>query len=145
VTSIGGSLQVLDNSALEICDVESICFFLENGGPATISNNATGCNSQSEVEDSCRTVSVSDINQDSVYTVFPNPAKGQLFIIASFDIVTSGAMVLYDILGRPVYNYWFKDLNLKHQIDLNPYSPGIYFLEIRTGSGRFVENVVLIE
>ncbi len=38
---------------LSTCDVTSICNYLAAGGSATISGNATGCNTQAEVENLC--------------------------------------------------------------------------------------------
>lgn len=46
-------LRILDNPQLNICDVPSICNYLENGGTATVSNNDPGCNTQAEVETAC--------------------------------------------------------------------------------------------
>jgi len=45
---------ILQNSAnLSICDAKSICDYLDNGGSATISGNAKGCNSVPEVQAAC--------------------------------------------------------------------------------------------
>jgi len=54
VTSIGGSLWIASNNSLGICDIESICNYLENpNGEIEIYGNATGCNSQEEVVEAC--------------------------------------------------------------------------------------------
>jgi len=47
-------LFIYDNPLLEICGVPSICDFLERPGKiVSIYNNAEGCNSRTEVEESC--------------------------------------------------------------------------------------------
>ncbi len=47
-------LKIYDNSSLSICEVESICYYLViPSGEVQISNNATGCDSQEEVEEAC--------------------------------------------------------------------------------------------
>jgi cysteine-rich repeat protein len=51
-TSIG-SLWLQSSASLSVCDVASICNYLRNGGTSTISGNATGCNSQTEVRAAC--------------------------------------------------------------------------------------------
>lgn len=47
-------LYLKNNSSLTTCEVQSVCdFLLSSSGTASINNNATGCNSQQEVEDAC--------------------------------------------------------------------------------------------
>jgi len=46
-------LTLTSNSQLRTCDVESICSFLDAGGPAFIDGNANGCATLEEAEDSC--------------------------------------------------------------------------------------------
>ncbi len=48
-----GGVTITDNPLLWACSVTSICDFLDNGGIATISNNATGCNNAVEVQTNC--------------------------------------------------------------------------------------------
>ena len=51
-TTISG-LELRSDNHLNTCDVKSICDFLDNGGEAVISDNATGCNSVQEVKETC--------------------------------------------------------------------------------------------
>jgi hypothetical protein len=46
-------LTLTNNTQLSICDVESICNYLDNEGPAYITGNATGCASIEQVDQSC--------------------------------------------------------------------------------------------
>jgi len=46
-------LSLSSNPNLSVCNEVSICNYLQSGGTATIGNNAPGCNSPAEVEDSC--------------------------------------------------------------------------------------------
>jgi hypothetical protein len=49
-------LSIVDNITLTTCDVQSICDYLTApGGTIEIYDNATGCNSQEEVEEACAT------------------------------------------------------------------------------------------
>jgi len=52
------NLYINDNPQLATCNIESICNYLENGGTATINNNASGCNTQAEVQAACMPVTV---------------------------------------------------------------------------------------
>lgn len=45
-----------DNTQLSICEIESVCNHIENGGNAFFNNNTDGCNSLSEVENACSSV-----------------------------------------------------------------------------------------
>ncbi|MBC8489933.1 MAG: T9SS type A sorting domain-containing protein [Bacteroidetes bacterium] len=47
-------LEIYNNSNLSFCEIESVCGYLANpGGPVTIYNNATGCNSPPEIASNC--------------------------------------------------------------------------------------------
>ena len=48
-----GVLTIKDNPHLSVCAIENICEFLDDGGQATISNNAQGCNALEEVQADC--------------------------------------------------------------------------------------------
>ncbi|GAB2801223.1 hypothetical protein GCM10027275_54060 [Rhabdobacter roseus] len=60
LTSIAGNLFIQNNTQLSTCTILSICAYLNNPpGAVTISGNATGCASQSEVEAACSVLPVS--------------------------------------------------------------------------------------
>ncbi len=46
-------IVITGNPQLSTCAIEGTCEFLDNGGQATISNNAQGCNSLEEVQADC--------------------------------------------------------------------------------------------
>jgi hypothetical protein len=97
----GGELQVYDNAALTnlngldnidpatiteviltgspnltACEVESICNYLAvPSNLATISGNASGCNTRAEVEAACEVVAAHTINGIEVH-IYPNPTTG---------------------------------------------------------------------
>jgi len=95
----------------------------------------------------CNPVTSSTFSLNHKYdcNIYPNPATGALNVDVSFKNITSGYITLYNILGHQSHKHMFFDNSLHHQIDLDSFSPGIYFLEIRTDSGRYVENVIIIE
>ncbi len=53
IPSIGCRLVITDNPQLSICNIPAVCSYLENGGEATISNNAGGCNNETEAIQDC--------------------------------------------------------------------------------------------
>ncbi|MEZ4966828.1 MAG: T9SS type A sorting domain-containing protein [Saprospiraceae bacterium] len=53
LTTVNGTLTIASNPSLSDCDAQGICDFVAGQGLAVISNNASGCNSLSEVETAC--------------------------------------------------------------------------------------------
>lgn len=58
-------LRIVNNPSLATCHENNICNYLENGGTATISNNAAGCNSVMETLDQCVTTDDDDDGYNS--------------------------------------------------------------------------------
>ena len=49
--TVVGNVQIIDNSALSNCSIESFCLAIAAGNTNfNIANNATGCNSLQEIE-----------------------------------------------------------------------------------------------
>ena len=46
-------LRILDNPNLPDCEVQSVCEYLDNGGPSEIGNNKAGCNTTQEIMNAC--------------------------------------------------------------------------------------------
>lgn len=77
-----------------------------------------------------------DENSDLFLKVFPNPTNGELNI--SFTAATKLNFIkLYDQYGKNILNS-----NSEIGINLNSFSNGIYFLEINTDKGIFMEKVL---
>lgn len=74
-------LAIYGNSSLSTCEVQSVCDYLANpNGSIAIYNNATGCNSQYEVELACG-VGVEENNIfENYFSFYPNPASTKIII-----------------------------------------------------------------
>lgn len=80
---------------LSVCAVPSVCDYLSDPAhPATISNNALGCNTRMQVEAACPTLSLS-----------PNPVKDLLVLDVSDFLGQMVDIVIVDQMGRPVWQY----------------------------------------
>jgi len=106
-------LNIYLNSSLSTCAVQSICDYLAapNGG-VNIHDNATGCDSEEEVEAACAGVGVDGSavgGQRSAVSVYPNPTSG----IVDFRLSLSDGqwkmhngqwtiLKIYDVHGREV-------------------------------------------
>lgn len=97
------SLRLQNNALLAECNVESICYYINNFWPSTIiSNNGTGCNSIQQVAAACGVLSSEDRSDSELVSVFPNPGDGKLhfaFHISSCQYIRLG---IYDVRGNEV-------------------------------------------
>jgi len=67
-------LWIGGNVSLSSCEVQSICDYLVSpNGFFYIDNNASGCNSQAEVEEACESVSVNELQIALECIASPNP------------------------------------------------------------------------
>ena len=131
-------VEIFDNPNLATCESFGLCNYLENGGSATIYNNASGCNSKDEVLDACQLVPVEEASYyDQIVKVSPNPTQGRVFIEglpttdAKLRIVTITGKVLQDRLKME-----------QNWIDLSTLKNGIYFLTIHIDDQVVVKRIV---
>jgi len=164
VTSIGGILMITDNnnlkkltgidnidaepisglhlnsnSLLSECEVKSICDFISNPtGIIEIYDNATGCNSQEEIEIACKSGWIPDINNESEFMIFPNPAQNKIFISAK-----EGNKIIevniFNQLGQKVIS----EKQLTNVIDISKLRQGIYIIELVSDNSRIREKLIV--
>ncbi|MGB4847599.1 MAG: T9SS type A sorting domain-containing protein [Saprospiraceae bacterium] len=127
--SIENSVQLSD------CAVESICVYLADGGIASVSENATGCNSVEEIRAACL-VAIDDPIDESGILFYPNPSFGKI-----------------DIKGLPLENVLIRMTDSKgmkisvwkysgESIDISNLTPGIYFMSIQTNNQIIVRRII---
>lgn len=132
-------VYISDNSQLFLCNAQSICNHLENGGLATIFNNAPGCNNIPEVETSCLVPGVSNttITDSPLLMLFPNPTTDYL-TIQQLETGTLLNMQIFDAQGRLAL------LANGQQIDVQRLAPGMYTLRAVVGervfAGKFIKQ-----
>jgi len=132
---------ILENSNnLTTCAVNSICDYLDNGGVASISGNATGCNSVAEVQSACSPVAAIEIGGDTgEIEVSPNPTTGLVEIAGGKTGQTIAILRVTDVNGRLVpYDVFAENssINLANQPD------GMYFITLKTGSQILLKRVM---
>jgi len=133
------NLHVTYNSILSTCDAQSICDFLANpNGTVEIYENAPGCNNQDEVEESCwvKTDEIS-ITENNI-TIFPNPAKKELFI-SNKTGVKINELSIYNQVGSKVLH----KKTVANSIDISKLSKGLYMIEIKTGEMKIREKLII--
>jgi len=123
------NLVIKQNASLSSCEVQSICLFLADSEPGTanISDNASGCNTEEEVDIACQILGIDDIEDEVDLLVYPNPAVDQIFIEFSNAAIVQ-EISIYNQLGQNL-------LQIKHYsnyIDVSFLEPGTYIIELVT-------------
>ena len=133
-------LSIYNNISLSTCEVQSVCDYLAApNGTIEIYNNATGCNTQEEVEETC-TVSMESKNPEKEISIFPNPANRQL-TISKKDGTTIEEVIIYNQTGQIV----LLEKPANNIIDISKLQPGLYVIEVKSGHRKVREKLVIEE
>ena len=127
-------LTILDCDQLSMCDVESVCNFLEAGGASYISVNTAGCDTEEEVLEACNTVSVDPQLDEEQISVQPNPTMGQLRLDLPLENKT--VCEVYNDLGKKMLITGAKE------IDLSTFPNGMYTIKINHGDEQWIRRIV---
>jgi len=167
LTSVGGGLSVYYNSSLTslsgldnmdfstiitgilidynpqlvVCNVKSICDYLENGGFATIYSNAPGCNNMSQVKAACAASLVeSPITGQWDVKIVPNVTNGIIYVengenrdVRYRFLDTRGRLMLAGRLENNGY------------LDISSFSSGLYYLELSKGNQSTIKKIIKTE
>jgi hypothetical protein len=122
------NLNINNNLNLEECDVYSICQYLAApNGPIQIYNNASGCNSEEEVEQHCLTT-IEEIDTGKGITIIPNPSKDKI-TISSSAITGITQLSIFNVSGEKVMERKLTDNET--QIDISALPRGVYFVKLQ--------------
>lgn len=134
-TSIS-SITIQENPFLEVCNVESICTFLEERlGPYTIFGNAPRCESAYVVAESCGFILDVDTNKFLSFNIYPNPTEG----ILNFNETLQNEIIIFNQLGQKVLS----QQGNSSYIDLTQLENGLYYLQLEDQNGpRFIRKVI---
>ncbi len=138
-------LTIKNNPSLSTCDVTSVCgYLIELGGESEIHDNATGCDSQAEVESACLN-SIDEIGFNGALNISPNPLESTAQIQYILHQSTPVTLTILDLSGRkmitPVNEVQqqgkqgviFNTVRLK---------PGIYFCVLKTSEGLQTKKII---
>ncbi|MCK4639175.1 MAG: T9SS type A sorting domain-containing protein [Bacteroidales bacterium] len=133
------NLYIIDNSLLSTCDVKSVCDYLvDPNGNISIYNNAIGCNSQEEVEEACGVGWVPKINFESTFSIYPNPAKKELFISSKNGIFIKEVNI-YNQVGQIVLH----KKRITRTIDVSKLHQGMYIIELVLNESKIREKLII--
>lgn len=133
------SLFIFDNISLSNCDVKSICDYLvAPGGSIEIHDNAHGCNNKEEIEEACSAVGVSDQSLEPVISIYPNPAKNDIYISTK-----NGVKIIYVNIYNQVGQKVLNEYKILSSIDISILDKGIYVIEVLTTESRIKEKLII--
>ena len=134
--AVSTEINFQSNGLLSFCAIDVICNNLENIEIELVfENNAAGCSSRQEVENSCRPLSTSEVRLQDKIIAFPNPVSEELQIGLGNGIVFKKA-TLYSILGEKLF------FTSEETIDCTQLTSGIYFVEVTTDRGAITKKIV---
>ena len=123
------SLFIYENDTLTACEVQGICDYLSSPtGNIFINNNATGCNTQAEVEAACIIKSIGNAKEDKVFTLFPNPSAGYV-TIETRPSLSNSQLIVTDLKGRIIIMHQLS--GIISLIDISNLPAGIYFARLK--------------
>jgi hypothetical protein len=138
------NLTVINNINLSTCEVRSICDYLAiPNGEIYIHDNATGCNSQEEVEAACEVGLDENATPESQIILYPNPASTQITISTPpTTSLKNTFLTIIDITGQEVLKYGLTQEQTV--IDVSGLSQGVYFVKVSNDRtvkvGKFVKQ-----
>jgi len=141
------NLFIYDNNSLATCEVESICeYLIAPSGIISIHDNASGCNSQLEVEEACdTTVIVTENATRETFIISPNPLESTSVIKYTIPIKSTVTIKIFDLTGVEIKTLVNKiQLQGKQQIIFNngDLPSGIYFCVLKTNNGTQTKKII---
>jgi len=149
LTSIGGDLWIVTNPSLSTCEIESICAYLASpNGEIEIHDNAIGCNSPEEVQDSCTANSVS---VDEVYilegcSISPNPLSSTTTLTYTIDEPSTVTITIFNPQGQLIEQIEQEQHKGEQKVEWNAEGlpAGMYYFRIqagdKVGGGKMVKT-----
>ena len=132
-------IHISYNESLSTCEVQSICDYLSNPmGPIDIQSNATGCNSPEEVEEACESIGIPNINAESEFSIYPNPAEKEIFISGMNGTIINEVNI-YNQIGQKVLH----EKRLTNTIDVSKLRQGMYIIELVTSELKIREKLII--
>ncbi len=156
LTSIGQNLFIYFNFSLgDCCSIDDLLSNSSVGGVTSIHHNASGCNSVSDIGNSCGgnniIVPVNGNNIDlsesltMKFNVYPNPAFGTVTVEIDKKVHGEKWLILVDNLGRVVMNAELEENTFEFQFNVEEYSvpKGIYNLSLISADGIISKKLII--
>ncbi len=139
-----GGMDIYNNLGLDMCN--TLCHTINNWNffsfnNININNNLTGCNTRSEILQSCA-VSTKNPQNNNIYyiDVYPNPTNSGNTI--NIPLEADSENTLYELINLTGVSV-FKYTGNNNRITLPKLSSGIYILSSKKGSKVYMSKVVI--
>ncbi len=127
-------LSLMNNQLLSECNIQVICDYLEASyGTVNIHTNASGCNSQSEVEEACDNEGYGEAAKPVSFIIHPNPSGKDFITLTSNSPHIFTHLKCFNTFGQQVYRQ--EIFHTETMIQVGNLAPGIYLLVVY-GEGR---------
>jgi hypothetical protein len=133
------TLYITFNSLLSNCEVQSLCDYLASpNGTIEIHDNASGCNSQAEVEEACEASGIEDLIFSDQVFIYPNPFTSTTTIAYKLQQPSTVQITFYNHLGKQLAAFTLGQMGQgKHAFSWEPcmLQAGVYFAVLKTDNG----------
>ncbi|MBE9484377.1 MAG: T9SS type A sorting domain-containing protein [Bacteroidetes bacterium] len=134
-----GNLTIAHNLSLTTCEVQSVCDYLDNPtGSTSILSNASGCGDQAEVEYACTLVGIADINLESEFSIYPNPADKNLFISSENGMIIDEVRI-YNQIGQEVLH----ENQNTNKLDISMLQQGMYVVVLVSNNLNIRKKLII--
>ncbi len=134
-------LLITNNYSLSHCAVQSICDYLASpNGSVYIYFNAAGCNTKEEVQESCYTTIIEEIDTVNGITIIPNPSHTTI-TIASSAMTNNILLSIFNVSGEKVMERQLT--NNETQLDISALPRGMYFVWVQDEKMVEVEKIII--
>ena len=140
-------IKITDNPLLASCEVKSVCDYLSSSnGNIFISDNATGCNSQQEVQAECDEASINENYLLNNLTISPNPFIQSTTIEFELLEPTNIELIIFNHLGVEVYSISEKKYQGHQEINWKAENlpSGVYFCVLKTREGIQTKKLIKV-
>ncbi|MGK0387819.1 MAG: hypothetical protein ACI94Y_000545 [Maribacter sp.] len=117
---------------------------LANGTYSVVVTDANGCTTEASATVST-TTSTLDPSLVTGWSVYPNPSNGLFQLSMSLTEKEDISIRVVNILGQTIFMAEQNTDDLNQTIDIQKFSKGTYFLEIRVKESRVVEKLMLVK
>ncbi|MES2397495.1 MAG: T9SS type A sorting domain-containing protein [Bacteroidota bacterium] len=89
------------------------------------------------------TTGIEENNLDDLFSAYPNPSNGNIYIVGKFELSESIKVSIYNMLGDQVMKTEEKTSQEKLSIKLPDISNGIYLLKICSGNTIYSKKIII--
>jgi hypothetical protein len=137
------SLYLSGNDLLSTCEVKSICDYLANpNGSIYLQDNATGCNSPEEVQDSCEAHAgiIDGLLSADKLIIYPNPTHATITIELPTQPSKNTTLTISNTNGQQLIT---QPINKSQtEIDISHLPTGIYIVKVWNDKEVMVQKVI---